>query len=95
MYTVKQVAELLKVSEGLLYADIRAGRLASHCFGRKTLRISSEDLSAYLAASKGPTAGTPQRKTSARQQQSSATTFKHLNANKLAQAWTKPSQQRA
>lgn len=93
MYTVKQVAELLKVSEGLVYSDIRAGRLASHCFGRKTLRISSEHLVAYLEACKVSN-DTPRRKTSARQHQNSATMFKHLNASKLAQAWTKPSQHR-
>ena len=52
MLTVSQVAEKLNVSESNVYALIAAGHLACHRIGvgRGTIRISTEDLDAYLAS---------------------------------------------
>ncbi len=52
MYKVSQVAERLSVSESIVYALIDAGRLACHRIGvgRGTIRVSTEDLDAYLAS---------------------------------------------
>ena len=52
MLKVSQVAEKLNVSESIVYALITAGRLGSHRIGvgRGTIRVSTEDLEAYLAS---------------------------------------------
>lgn len=52
MLKVNQVAEELNVSESIVYALIDAGRLACHRIGvgRGTIRVSNEDLDAYLAS---------------------------------------------
>jgi excisionase family DNA binding protein len=52
MHKVNQVAEKLNVSESIVYALIDAGRLACHRIGvgRGTIRVSTEDLDAYLAS---------------------------------------------
>ena len=52
MHKVSQVAEKLNVSESIVYALIDAGRLACHRIGvgRGTIRVSTEDLNAYLAS---------------------------------------------
>lgn len=52
MLKVNQVAEELNVSQSVVYALIDAGRLACHRIGvgRGTIRVSTEDLDAYLAS---------------------------------------------
>lgn len=51
MFTVPEVAKLLKVSERHVYREIDADRLAAHHIGR-SLRILRADLMAYVKASK-------------------------------------------
>ena len=52
MHKVSQVAEKLNVSESIVYALIDSGRLACHRIGmgRGTIRISTDDLDAFLAS---------------------------------------------
>ena len=52
MLKVTQVAEQLNVSESIVYALINGGQLAHHRIGvgRGTIRVSNEDLEAYLAS---------------------------------------------
>ena len=51
MYTVRQIAETLNVSESNVYALVASGRLTSHRIGngRGVVRISEQALQAYLA----------------------------------------------
>jgi excisionase family DNA binding protein len=54
MLTVKDVARILNVSVGCVYALVDAGRIPHHRIGvgRGTLRISTDDLDRYLASCK-------------------------------------------
>lgn len=54
LFTVKQVAEILGVSKGCVYALIDAGKLDHHRIGlgRGTIRISDQELDAYLDESR-------------------------------------------
>jgi len=51
MLKISEVAERLNVSESLVYALVEAGRLSCHSIGvgRGTIRVSTEDLDAFLA----------------------------------------------
>lgn len=53
MYKVRDVARLLNVSLGCVYALIESGRLACHRIGlgRGAVRVSDADLSNFLASS--------------------------------------------
>ena len=51
MWTVKRMAEILDVSERHVRREIEDGKLAVYRFGR-AIRISDEDLKAYIAASR-------------------------------------------
>jgi excisionase family DNA binding protein len=95
VFTVKEVAERFRVSQGTIYADIRTGRLKALRFGRKTYRITEESLQDYLAAAQVSDSSRP--KTNDRRQSRShvATTFKHLDAARLTKAWSRPSRQRS
>lgn len=95
VFTVKEVAERFRVSQGTIYADIRTGRLKALRFGRKTYRITEESLQDYLAAAE--VSGISRPKTSERRRSKShvATTFKHLDAARLTQAWSRPSRRRS
>ena len=55
MFTVKEVAEKLNVSAQCVYALIDAGKLIAHRIGlgRGTIRVSEDDLQAYLDESRG------------------------------------------
>jgi excisionase family DNA binding protein len=54
MWTVKQVARRLGISESLVYKKIEEGELLASRFGKEgcrgTIRIGEEDLLAFLAA---------------------------------------------
>ncbi len=54
MLKVREVARLLNVSLGCVYALFESGRLACHRIGlgRGTVRVSDADLNDYLAASR-------------------------------------------
>jgi excisionase family DNA binding protein len=80
--TVKQAAERLEVSPQLVYALIAAGRLGCtrHGLGRGCIRISEEQLAAYLA-------GAEQTEAIPRQPSHPGGLFKHLDSSKLRQAW--------
>ena len=51
LMTVRQTAEFLNVSQSLVYQLVDRGRLACHRIGagRGTIRISREDVDAFLA----------------------------------------------
>ena len=48
---ISEAAEKLGISKPLAYRIIREGRLRVHNFGKKCLRISSDDLQAYIRRS--------------------------------------------
>ena len=50
MLTVREVAERLGIGESTVYQLVACGRLGSHRLGlgRGTIRITSEDVDAYL-----------------------------------------------
>jgi excisionase family DNA binding protein len=50
MLTVKDVARRLGVSPGLVYGEIRCGRLRCHRFGKRAYRVSEADVQQYIAA---------------------------------------------
>ena len=74
MLTVQDVAQQLQVSPQCVYALIEAGRLATHRIGvgRGTIRVSQEDLSAYLAT-------TREQKGEARRKRMSRPKLKHIS----------------
>lgn len=51
-YSVAQVAKLLSVSRGTVYAEINAGRLRAHQI-RTVTRVSAEALTDYVAEREG------------------------------------------
>ncbi|QEG36157.1 helix-turn-helix domain-containing protein [Bythopirellula goksoeyrii] len=51
LLTVKQVQQRLNVSHALIYRLVQQGELASHRIG-SSIRISEEDLQAYLQRAK-------------------------------------------
>jgi len=83
LLTVKEISHRTGISLALVYREIHAGRLRAHCFGKRTYRVSEEDLAAYLAETRlvpedQQTAGrheTPRRRQS--------TQFKHLDVSRL------------
>ena len=80
--TVKEAAKRLEISPSLVYLLISQGRLACvrHGLGRGVIRISEEQLHAYLAEAEG-------RPAPARPLPSATGNFRHLDAEKLRQAW--------
>ena len=95
VFTVKEVAEMLRVSQGTIYSDIRTGRLAALRFGRKTYRITEDGLQDYLAAAEVPVSSRPRTSNRRGTKPHVATTFKHLDAARLAKAWSLPSERRS
>ena len=51
LLTVREVADMLRVSPSLIYQLVEAGKLASHRIGKRNgaIRISTTDLDDYLA----------------------------------------------
>lgn len=47
MLSIQKVSEQLAISRSLVYAEIHAGNLRAHCFGKRTYRVSEEDLASY------------------------------------------------
>jgi excisionase family DNA binding protein len=47
-YSVKEVAELLKVTRHAVYSWIEGGKLKAHKFTERRTRISSEDLDRFM-----------------------------------------------
>ena len=81
---VGQVAKRLNLSASKVYAMVESGALSHHKFGG-AIRISEEQLTAYLESTRrerGP--AVPRRTTGPRPVQ-----IKHLNAERLAEAWEK------
>jgi excisionase family DNA binding protein len=52
LLSVKQVSERLQISRSLVYREMQNGNLPFHRFGRRTYRISEEDVAAYANAAK-------------------------------------------
>ncbi len=63
MMTVSEVAKMLGISPQSVYSIIEAGKLAAHRFGagRGTIRVSEDDLNAYIEASRIKKDQPPQR----------------------------------
>jgi excisionase family DNA binding protein len=50
MLSVNQVGEQLAISPSLVRREIEEGRLPFHVFGKGAIRISTEDLEAYITS---------------------------------------------
>ena len=57
MFTISEVAKKLNVSKSVIYLLVNQKKLGSHRIGvgRGTIRISNEDLTAYLQEAKSET----------------------------------------
>lgn len=84
MLTAKDVAKRLNISLALVYALAESGAFAGYRIGlgRGTWRFDESDVDAYLQSSK--TGQTPQP---VRQRGKSPRQFKHLNGERLREAW--------
>lgn len=92
MYTIKEVAELLGVSLGVVYRDVHTGRLVAHRFGRRTYRVSEENLQRYLERSEtaeSPTSASRPSLTNRSTKNLESPAFKHLDAGRLSKAWSR------
>ena len=52
LYTVKEAALILRVTEATIYRAIKAGTINYRCAGKKAYRFTEEDLMAYLNSEK-------------------------------------------
>lgn len=48
MHSIQEVSKRLGISRSLVYAEIHAGNLHAHRFGKRTYRVSDEDLASYV-----------------------------------------------
>lgn len=78
MYTVKQAAEKLKLSQAAIYRMVNAQVMPHHRIGEKqrTIRITDEDITTYLEISWQAFA--PQQPEESRSRRSPRPTLKHL-----------------
>ncbi len=92
LLTVKEAANLLKLSRGAVYALCKAGTLPHHRLGlgRGAVRIDRKDLIAYVEACKtgttpvrGSGPSLPPTGSSAAQKRLPAGGFKHLRVDRL------------
>ena len=60
LYTVKEAALILRVTEATIYRAIKAGTINYRCAGKKAYRFTEEDLMAYLNSEKTTT---PEKRT--------------------------------
>ena len=79
MRSIQEVSKRLGISRSLVYAEIHVGNLHAHRFGKRTYRISDEDLASYVEQH-GHTAVLPTDITSPAAKSAAGTpkSFKHL-----------------
>ena len=89
--TVKEAAEHLGISRGLVYVLCRAGRIRHerHGTGRGTLRIEKAALDEYRATCSRDVGTTAARHTKANRAPSPGATFANLDGTRLLEAWRK------
>ena len=63
MRSIQEVSKRLGISRSLVYAEIHAGNLHAYRFGKRTYRVSDEDLASYIEQH-GHTAVLPKEVTS-------------------------------
>ena len=83
MLTVKEVSQLLGLSLSLVYREISTGRLRSHCFGKRSIRVSQEDLEAYLAAARQDNRRVETPVMESKRSLSVGNGFKHVSVSRL------------
>ena len=86
MLKVKQVAAQLEISVSIVYDWIAKGKLACYRFGSKgrgAIRIAETDLAAWIESLKTQKEQPAVKPIAPKKNQ----IFKHLNAEKLLQAW--------
>ena len=85
MLTVKEVAQQLGVSPGLVYREISCGRLRCHRFGKRTYRISEADVREYIATCLRPLerVETPLREDRRREAKVNCDGFRHIDVSRL------------
>lgn len=83
MLSVREVAERLGMSRSLVYREIRQGRLAHHRFANNTIRVSEDDLKAYIAAHRVETSTHNRLPLQEQGRHVNAAAFKHLDVSRL------------
>lgn len=80
---VNEVAQRLNLSLSTVYQLIESGRLPSHCVGmRKGIRVAESDLLAYVEWCRSA-----RRQAPAPAPKKNGSPFKHLDAERLLDAW--------
>lgn len=84
MQSIRQVSRRLGISRSLTYAEIQAGNLVAHRFGKRTYRVSEEDLANYIEQHKH-VGTTPEMAaaSSANTAPSHPQKFQHLDVSRL------------
>ena len=80
--TVREAAQFLKTSKSFLYQLVTNRKIACYKIGQGAIRFQLDDLLAYLEQCRVE----PEKQIS-RGIHSTGTTFQHLNASRLAEAW--------
>lgn len=82
MLSVKEVSKRLGLSRTLVYREIRQGRLVHHCFGQRAIRVSVDDLDAYIKSRRDDSPKYfPESKP--REKRLASSQFRHLNVNRI------------
>jgi excisionase family DNA binding protein len=81
LLTVAQVAQLLAVSESLVYRLASDGEIPCYRIGKGTLRFRPDDIESYLSSRLNG------KKRARGQRTAPGAVFKHLDAAHLAAAW--------
>lgn len=80
---VNEVAQRLNLSLSTVYQLVESGRLTSHCVGmRKGIRVAESDLLAYVEQCRSA-----RRQRPAPAPKKNGSPFKHLDAERLLDAW--------
>ena len=80
---VNEVGDRLNLSLSAVYQLIESGRLPSHCVGmRKGIRVAESDLLAYVEQCRSA-----RRQAPASAPRKNGAPFKHLDAERLLDAW--------
>ena len=79
MHSIQVVSKRLGISRSLVYAEIHSSNLQAHRFGKRTYRVSDEDLASYVEQH-GHTAVLPKDITNpaAKSAAGAPKSFKHL-----------------